>query len=327
MTARSHPLHAQDKLAFLLSLVPYLMDHDRVSVDEVAAHFDVEPDLIRSAVKLIAVSGVPGETSSYQPDDLFDIDWDSFEERDEIALTHMVAIDEAPRFSAREAAALIAGLQYLSALPENADRDVIGSLMSKLSRGASASPSQVAVSETAQDATLRSIREAVGAGTQVRFDYVDSTGTHQARTVDPLRLESLDQDWYLRAWCHLREAVRTFRVDRMTQVTVSDAPITRRAGEIILPDSLFSSSADDLHVVLEVPRAALSLIEDYMPEGAATSSEVDGMIRATVRVAHFHGLKRLISGHPQTLRVVSPPDAVQAVADWALAGVARYEEG
>ena len=34
--------------------------------------------------------------------------------------------------------ALIVGLQYLSALPENGDRDVIGSLMAKLARGASA---------------------------------------------------------------------------------------------------------------------------------------------------------------------------------------------
>ena len=42
MADRSQPRHAQDKLAFLLSLVPYLMDHDRVSVGETAAHFGVD---------------------------------------------------------------------------------------------------------------------------------------------------------------------------------------------------------------------------------------------------------------------------------------------
>jgi len=30
------PLHAQDKLTFLLSLVPYLVDRERVSVTEAA---------------------------------------------------------------------------------------------------------------------------------------------------------------------------------------------------------------------------------------------------------------------------------------------------
>ena len=41
MAERSQPQKAQDKLAFLLSLVPYLMDHDRVSVADAAAHFGV----------------------------------------------------------------------------------------------------------------------------------------------------------------------------------------------------------------------------------------------------------------------------------------------
>ncbi|HEY8589506.1 MAG TPA: WYL domain-containing protein, partial [Naasia sp.] len=116
------PQGAQDKLAFLLSLVPYLIDHDGVSVAEAAAHFRVtEADLIAS-VKLIAMSGVPGDSSAYLDTDLFDIDWDALEDDSRIVLTHAVAIDESPRLSAREAAALIAGLQYLAALPENGDR-------------------------------------------------------------------------------------------------------------------------------------------------------------------------------------------------------------
>ena len=122
MAERKKPMLAQDKLAFLLALVPYLMDHDRVSVENAAAHFGVPAGQIREAVRLIAVSGVPGETSQYQHGDLFDIAWDEFEENDQIVLTQMVAIDDSPRFSAREAAALIAGLQYLSALPENAEQ-------------------------------------------------------------------------------------------------------------------------------------------------------------------------------------------------------------
>jgi proteasome accessory factor C len=116
-------LKAQDKLAFLLSLVPYLVDHERVSVAEVSAHFGVPAERIRDAVRLIGVSGIPGETTQYQHGDLFDINWDDFEFNDQIVLTNRVAIDDSPRFSAREAAALIAGLQYLSALPEHADRD------------------------------------------------------------------------------------------------------------------------------------------------------------------------------------------------------------
>jgi proteasome accessory factor C len=325
MAERRKPMQAQDKLAFLLALVPYLMDRDRVSVAEAAEHFGVDQDQLRDAVRLIAVSGIPGETNAYQPGDLFDIAWDDFEENDQIVLTHQVAIDDSPRFSAREAAALIAGLQYLTALPENADRDAIGSLMAKLARGASAAPSQVAVARSEADEALATIRDAVIAGVQVEFDYLSSRGERERRRVDPLRIESVDQDWYLRGWDHLRTAIRTFRLDRIDDLVATDEPITYRPGDVKLPETLFTGTPEDQLVTVEVSASAIPLIEDYIPEGAERAQR-DGVIRTSVRVAHFHGLKRLVAGLAGVLTVLDPPEARQVVAGWARAGVERYRD-
>jgi proteasome accessory factor C len=339
MPDRSQPLQARDKLAFLLSLVPWLMDHDGASVTEAAEHFGMTAAQIREAVELIAVSGVPGETDSYQHEDLFDINWDAFEERDEIVLTNLVAIDDSPRFSAREAAALIAGLQYLSAIPENADRAAIASLMGKLSRGASAAPSQMgvegapvtgAVDTIAPDPlapTLALIRESVERGVQLELDYRGSQGQRERRRVDPLRVESIDADWYLRGWCHLREAVRTFRLDRISNAVITAEPIQHRASDsdLRLPDVLFEPSPEDLEVTIEVVPSAMPLLADYIPEGA-TVTEHDGRIRTSVRVSHYHGLKRLIASMPGVATVVAPPSARHAVEEWAQAAAARYLE-
>jgi proteasome accessory factor C len=323
MAERTGPLLAQDKLAFLLSLVPFLMDHERISVDEVAAQFSVPAKEVRDAVRLIAVSGIPGETGQYQHGDLFDLAWDDFEDNDQIVLTHLVAIDDSPRFSGREAAALIAGLQYLSALPEHADRAAIASLMAKLSRGASAPPSQVAVEGSETDATLAVIREAVAAGVQLEFDYLDSRGDHEHRRVDPLRIESLDADWYLRAWCHLREAVRTFRLDRISDPQTTTEPISSHADDVRLSDTLYEGSADDHIVTVDVESSAIPLLRDYIPDGAH-SSEHDGLLRTTIRVSHYHGLKRLVASMPGLVTVVEPAEARELVAQWAAAGAARY---
>lgn len=328
--ASTGPLQARDKLAFLLSLVPWLMDHDGATVTETAEHFGVPPEQIRDAVNLIAVSGVPGETDAYQHEDLFDINWDAFEERDEIVLTNLVAIDDSPRFSAREAAALIAGLQYLSSLPENADRASIATLMNKLSRGASAAPSQVGVERGETDAALAStlalIRQSVDSGLQLELDYLTSAGERERRRVDPLRVESFDEDWYLRGWCHLREAVRTFRLDRISNAVVTDAPIEHRADEVPLPERLFEASPDDLEVTIEVAASAMPLIADYIRDGAATVPSPDDAtrVRTTLRVSHYHGLKRLLASMPGVARVVAPESARAAVAEWAAAGLARY---
>ncbi|HAM27176.1 MAG TPA: WYL domain-containing protein [Microbacteriaceae bacterium] len=326
MAERQAPLHAQDKLAFLLSFVPFLMEHERISVQEVADHFGVSAQRIREAVELIAVSGIPGETGQYQHGDLFDLAWDDFEENDQIVLTNLVAIDDAPRFSGREAAALIAGLQYLSALPENADRAAIATLMTKLSRGASGIPSQVAVEASDSDATLALIRESVTTGVQLEFDYLNARGEHERRRVDPLRVESVDADWYLRGWCHLREGVRTFRLDRIGNPKITTEAITFHAADVRLPETLFEGSADDLIVTLDIDPVAAPLLADYIPDDAV-STEVDGRRRTSVRVSHYHGLKRLVAGLPGVVTVVDPPEARAVVAGWAAAGAARYEEG
>jgi proteasome accessory factor C len=325
MADKGKPLLAQDKLAILLSLVPYLIDRDRVTVAEAARHFGVSESQLRESVELLGVSGIPGDTAAYLPDDLFDIDWEALEQDGEIVLTHSVAIEKSLRFSAREAAALIAGLQYLSALPENADKATITTLMGKLTRGASGPPSRVAVEQSETDATLELIHSAVEDGVQIEFDYVNARGSSERRAVDPLRVESADADWYLRGWSHDREALRMFRLDRMSNVTRSTKPITHRPGEVALPDTLFQGSSDDVLVTLDVAPAALPLLADYMPQGASTTA-VAGRVRTTIRVADFSGLKRLIGGLSGVATVVEPQDAREAVAGWAAAGAARYRE-
>lgn len=316
--------HAQDKLAFLLSFVPYLIDKGQVRVTDAAAHFGVSAEFIRSSVTMLTVSGVPGNAANYGPNDLFDIDWDLFEDRDEIVLTHQVALDDSPRFSAREAAALIAGLQYLSALPENTNHEALGALLGKLSRGASAPPSQLGIATVPENVALATIRGAVARNRQIEFGYLNARGEHETRRVDPLRIESIDHDWYLRGWCHLREAVRTFRIDRMSALHQVDEAIGHHAGEVSLPESLFQSGAEDLCVVLELPASVVPLLRDYLAD-TETSPVGSGRVRATLRASHFHGLKRLIASFGSLVTVVEPASARAVVAEWARAGAAQYE--
>ncbi|MFK4729353.1 WYL domain-containing protein [Agromyces mediolanus] len=321
MVARK-PLRASDKLVFLLSFVPYLLERRVVDVSEAAEYFGLSEAEIRDAVRLIATSGLPGETGTYQPNDLFDIDWDSFEDDDVIVIVHHVAIDDAPRLSAREASALIAGLQYLSASPENAGSVRLAALLEKLRLGTTGAPTQLAVAESEADASLARIREAVAAGRQLEFDYRNALGERARRRVDPLRIASLGADWYLQAYDHGREDMRNFRIDRMTGLLVSELPIDDHSGRE-LPDTLFHGSENDLDVVVDVAEDTLPLLADYL---ADSSSEPAGdRLRVTLRVAHYHGLKRLIAGLPGLVTVVAPPEARAAVAEWARAGLAGYD--
>lgn len=306
----------------MLSLVPYLLERGEVTVDEVAGHFDVSPELVRKSVALLPMVGVPGESKQYLPNDLFDIDWDALDDGVVILLNNVV-IDETPRFTTREAAALIAGLQYLSALPENVDSEAIAALKAKLARGAIGTPGQVAVDGAEPDDALGLIRAAIGSGTQLLFDYRNARGDTERRRVDALRVDARDTDWYLRAWDHGRQAVRTFRLDRMLEVLPSSEPMDHP--DVAIPDALFEASPDDIEVVVELPASALPLLADYGPEGTEPGSR-DGSVRASLRLAHLTVLQRLVTGYAGVVTVVGPPDARSAVAEWAAQGSARYGE-
>lgn len=66
------------------------------------------------------------------------------------------------------------------------------------------------------------LRQATWDERSVHFAYQDGKGAQTTRFVDPLGIVFLDDCHCLIAWCHLRNAVRVFRLDRMTDLVVSD---------------------------------------------------------------------------------------------------------
>ena len=65
------------------------------------------------------------------------------------------------------------------------------------------------------------IRAAIASGSDIRFTYVDLKGARTQRTVRPQRLFSAD-GMYVEAFCRLRREERTFKIDRMSSIEISD---------------------------------------------------------------------------------------------------------
>ncbi len=321
MAERSAPLGAPDKLAFLLALVPYLIDQVRVTVSEAAEHFGTTPEQMRKAVTLIAMSGTPGADGTYTHETLFDIDWDDFEERDLIRF-RAAPMEERPRFSSREAAALLAGLQRVAALPEYAARIDIVDLMAKLARGSGDAPAAVAVRPGERVGIHATLVDAVAAGRRVRIDYVSTRGERQVREVDPIRVEGVDDSWYLRGWCLTREAERTFLIDRMASVEVLGAADAHRTD--VVGDALFQGDADDETVELALPATALPLLADYRGADDPVRIEGDRAI-VTLRIAHPGILGRVAARVAGAVEILGPPSARAAVLDWARSAIAANE--
>lgn len=71
--------------------------------------------------------------------------------------------------------------------------------------------------------------EALRRGVTLALDYEDGAGRRpRGRRVDPLAFARTGGHWYLLAWCHLREAGRWFRFDRIRGARLTRAAVTPR---------------------------------------------------------------------------------------------------
>jgi predicted DNA-binding transcriptional regulator YafY len=313
---------ATQRLSRLLALVPWLLRRPGVPLAEAAQHFGITEQQLVKDLELLFVCGTPG----HLPDDLIDADWDS----GRIFLANADALSRPLRLGVDEAVTLIAGLRTLADVPGLHDRDVLATVLDKLSAaageaGTRAAALHVDLSRGAQEDVLAAAREAVRRSRRMRLRYlVPSRDETTDRDVDPIRVITGGDRWYVEGWCHRAEAVRRFRLDRILRIEVLDVDGTpppdaaSRDG-----DDLFTPSADDLLVTVELHPGARWVAEYYPVEDVEELA--GGRLRVRLRTASEGWLPRLALRLGGSLVVVSPPEVAERVRDLAGRALARYE--
>lgn len=325
-----------DRVVLLLALVPYLDEHGPTPVAELAEAFSADAKLVRSLVTFLGMAGVPGETQSYQHEDLFDIDWTAFEEHDIVSLTRIVAVDDTPRFSAAEASALIAGLHLLTGMLPESERELAERTAEKLA-AATAAPASVStgvqrrsalsITAEAEDPRVAQLVTVLDRGRRLGFAYRDASGAETARTVEPLLLSQEAGIWYLRAFCLDRGEERTFRIDRMRELRElpEAAERAQRAGRTGLfgGDTAWAEGDPAITVRLRLREAALPRIAEFSP--IVRGADADGWLAAEVNLGYSAAVVRLVRAAPGEIVIEGPPRARELVADWAERALAQYD--
>ena len=277
---------------------------------------------MRAMVERLTVIGLPGDGGYWQmANDLFDIDWDLLDERDIIVITNSVGLERSPKLTAREAAALLTGLQLARTIPGVGDTELFAGLLAKLARGASSTPADVIVAPGPVDAVRDAVAEALQRGVAVSFTYKAPDAAPTTRTVDPVKVHIATGEWYLQGWCHLRagDADVPPRPRQRPRAHRHPHHARRGAGSGLVrrPD------AGDVVARIRFPASVAPLLGDYLDR--ATVETIDGISIATMRVAD-----ELQPAPPRRASAAarsrssnrSPHDARRPA--WAEAGLAQY---
>jgi len=81
--------------------------------------------------------------------------------------------------------------------------------------------------------TLADCRIAADKNLKIKFQYTSLSEEKSGRTVLPLGLFFWGTVWTLGAWCELRQAFRSFRVDRINSITILDEKFKDTKGRTV----------------------------------------------------------------------------------------------
>ena len=160
--------------------------------------------------------------------------------------------------------------------------------------------------------------------------YGRGTDTESEREVSPQRLVHYRDNWYLDAWCHLREDLRTFALDAIRGARVLDAP-ARDMAERQLDEhyasayGIFSGRASEIAVLVFSPeRARWVSLEQWHPDQEGRWLE-DGRYELRVPYLDARELLMDILRHGTEVEVTGPPALRAAIREQLRAAAARYE--
>lgn len=130
-------------------------------------------------------------------------------------------------FTTAEVEALVLGSRIVEAF---ADSELGAAAKAALAKVEAALPSPLAgalgttplyaLNYGPEPGPLAELRRAITRRQRIHFTYERADGEASERAVRPLGLYFWGRTWSLAAWCELREAYRSFRPDRMGELTV-----------------------------------------------------------------------------------------------------------
>ncbi|MCU1539037.1 MAG: hypothetical protein JWP82_3388 [Humibacillus sp.] len=317
---RRAPETATQRLGRLLDMVPWLLQHRGVQLEEAAAEFGVSTDQLVEDLELLFVCGTPG----YGHAELIDASW----ETGHVYLDNADDIAAPMRLTRDEAVTLTAGLQALGSTLVGSDvaERTLAKLRAAVASSAEEPGGRIALDldDGSQHEAMAVLKDAVARHRRVHLRYyVETRDESTERDVDLMRILNLDGQWYVEGWCHRARGVRLFRLDRIDEARVLEVdgtpPPEARPRDL---DDVFVPGANDLTVVLEVSRWAAWVADYYPNEGVERGP--DGSLRVTLKVADPALVQRLVLRLGGEVRVLEPAELAESVAHEARAALDAY---
>jgi predicted DNA-binding transcriptional regulator YafY len=210
----------------VLTVLELLQAHDRITGAKIAERLEIDPRSVRRYIKQLQAMGIPveserGRYGAYRLERGYRLPPLMFREEEIIALTVGLLVIRSFQFPLDSASITGALAKIQRAVPQQFFEQVhvIQNIMHF-----HPAPPTITVDKTVVDTIARGVWKA----TSVQVQYRSAIGNDTDRLFDPYGIVVYRSYWYAVGYCHLRKALRVFRLDRISAVRATDSVFTPR---------------------------------------------------------------------------------------------------
>lgn len=178
-----------------------------------------------------------------------------------------------------------------------------------------------------QTPTLEKLRRATREHRSVTMLYQTSQVPHPAeRGLDPYALVHRWGWWYVIGFCHVHKEIRTFRVDRIAEVTLRETSFTR-SPDFELQEYLKNEMQAQPQVVarLKFDAPSAHIVAGNHSYWQTVESRPDGSVEVTFFSPTLEWAASSALMYGPAVEVLEPPELRTMVMEWIQATVRKYE--
>lgn len=290
----------------LLTVLEILQARRQVSGAELAARLEVDGRTVRRYITMLQDMGVPVESTrgrhgAYQLRSGFRLPPLLFTDEEVLALT-LGLLTVRQNGLAGDPAAVEGALAKIERVLPADLQEQVRALSDRLVFDIPAIEPSPAID------ALAILSSAAHQGRRVWLRHAGAEGSTE-REVDPYGLVHRSGKTYLTGYCHLRQAIRVFRLDRITDVDLRP--------EVFDPPEQFDALAHVLQTLTSVPRAwqvevllqtTLAEASRRVPAGVATLTETPEGILLQCQTENLDWFARVLIWLHCPLTVIDPPE-------------------
>lgn len=137
----------------------------------------------------------------------------------------------------------------------------------------------------------------------IRFQYTATGSEQKMRTVEPLKLVFKGSNWYLYAYCRMREDCRFFKLKRMQDVILTEETFEREIPKQVLQKENSYAEQPRVRVMLKLEKEAAYRAMDDFPEYKMLA---DGSVLVSGEFIQGDWLADMLLGYGEYCEVIEP---------------------